>query len=65
MIHQVDAQQLAGVGSHADDELYALDTIENQIAAVVAANGQTPRGFLVVRALARLGAKSAYHTRQT
>jgi hypothetical protein len=37
-IYQVNAQHLAGVGPHPDDEIYAGDTINNQIAAVVASD---------------------------
>jgi hypothetical protein len=36
--HQVNAQHLAGVGSHADDDIHAADAIEDEKTTVVASD---------------------------
>ena len=42
-VHQVNAQHIAPVGPHADDDIHAANPVDNQKTTVVASNREPPR----------------------
>ena len=42
VIHQINAENLTGVGSHAHDEIHAVDPINNQKTAVMTTDDEAP-----------------------
>jgi hypothetical protein len=45
-MHEINAQHLAGVGSHADDDIYAANTIKDKETAVVTTNSEPSDAIL-------------------
>ena len=42
-VHQINAQHLASVRPHTDDEIPAADTVDNKEITIVASNREPPR----------------------